>query len=253
MNCSELFNLKNRVAVVLGGTAGIGMAIARAYAAAGAQVVAPSPESQCIDASESKTSGSSRSAFKIEADAQDRERVQAELEGTRHKDDLVLRVKRLTEAFRAGKYKRSDLAQWDKSRPTRSQARGSHNGAMHPSLLTEIGEAYRALCETFVATAQKTRPIYAFGILLLAIGIAIFHEIHSKHFILLLLVIALIALKIFLAHTGTTSVDLWLEHLFRQAPKKKRTFGSKWVSQGDWIGGWSHYNRVLMDSFCAAS
>jgi NAD(P)-dependent dehydrogenase (short-subunit alcohol dehydrogenase family) len=50
MNAAEMFSLKDKVAVVLGGTSGIGQAIAYGFARAGASVIASSRDQAKVDA-----------------------------------------------------------------------------------------------------------------------------------------------------------------------------------------------------------
>ena len=49
MNALEQFSLKDRVAVVLGGTSGIGLAIARGFVQAGAITIASSRDRAKVD------------------------------------------------------------------------------------------------------------------------------------------------------------------------------------------------------------
>jgi NAD(P)-dependent dehydrogenase (short-subunit alcohol dehydrogenase family) len=76
MNPLELFSLKNRVAVVLGGTSGIGLEIARAYAQAGAIVVASSRDQARVDATASELEGLGARTLRVPSDVQDRESLQ---------------------------------------------------------------------------------------------------------------------------------------------------------------------------------
>ena len=76
MNPSELFSLKNRVAVVLGGTSGIGLAIARAYAESGAHVVASSRDQAKVDSTALELEKLGARTLRITSDVQDRKSLQ---------------------------------------------------------------------------------------------------------------------------------------------------------------------------------
>jgi NAD(P)-dependent dehydrogenase (short-subunit alcohol dehydrogenase family) len=76
MKTSEIFSLKNRVAVVLGGTSGIGLAIARAYAEAGAHVIASSRDQAKVDSTALELEKLGGRTLRITSDVQDRESLQ---------------------------------------------------------------------------------------------------------------------------------------------------------------------------------
>jgi NAD(P)-dependent dehydrogenase (short-subunit alcohol dehydrogenase family) len=67
----EKFSLKNRIAVVLGGTSGIGQAIARGYARAGATVVASSRDQSRVNAEASEIERLGSKTLRIASDVQD--------------------------------------------------------------------------------------------------------------------------------------------------------------------------------------
>jgi NAD(P)-dependent dehydrogenase (short-subunit alcohol dehydrogenase family) len=66
-----LFSLQGKVAVVLGGTSGIGQAIARGYAQAGAHVVASSRDRQRIEAMAAEIEKLGSRTLRIASDVQD--------------------------------------------------------------------------------------------------------------------------------------------------------------------------------------
>lgn len=68
----QLFSLKGKVAVVLGGTSGIGQAIARGYAKAGAAVVASSRDIAKVDAIAREFELSGTPTLRLASDVQDR-------------------------------------------------------------------------------------------------------------------------------------------------------------------------------------
>ncbi|MGA2267891.1 MAG: glucose 1-dehydrogenase [Bryobacteraceae bacterium] len=72
MHPSELFSLKDRVAVVLGGTSGIGQAIARGFAQAGAVTVASSRDQAKVDATAAELESLGARTLRIPSDVQDR-------------------------------------------------------------------------------------------------------------------------------------------------------------------------------------
>jgi NAD(P)-dependent dehydrogenase (short-subunit alcohol dehydrogenase family) len=80
MNPTELFSLKDRVAVVLGGTSGIGKAIARGFAQAGAITVASSRDGEKVDATAGEIESLGASTLRSVSDVQDR----ASLERLKH-------------------------------------------------------------------------------------------------------------------------------------------------------------------------
>jgi len=67
-----LFSLKDKVAVVLGGTSGIGQAIARGYAKAGATVVASSRDVEKVDAMGREFELAGTPTLRMASDVQDR-------------------------------------------------------------------------------------------------------------------------------------------------------------------------------------
>jgi NAD(P)-dependent dehydrogenase (short-subunit alcohol dehydrogenase family) len=73
MNPLDLFTLKGKVAVVLGGTSGIGQAIARGYAAAGATTVASSRDSSKVNAMADEIEKLGSKTLRLVSDVQDRE------------------------------------------------------------------------------------------------------------------------------------------------------------------------------------
>ena len=68
----QLFSLQGKVAVVLGGTSGIGQAIARGYAQAGATVVASSREQAKVDAMAAELEKLGSKTLRKTSDVQDR-------------------------------------------------------------------------------------------------------------------------------------------------------------------------------------
>src|SRR5438874_5341610 len=76
MNAPELFSLKGRVAVVLGGTSGIGQAIARGFAQAGATTIASSRDQARVDAMAAELEALGSSTLRITSDVQNRPSLQ---------------------------------------------------------------------------------------------------------------------------------------------------------------------------------
>jgi NAD(P)-dependent dehydrogenase (short-subunit alcohol dehydrogenase family) len=76
MNPIEQFSLKDRVAVVLGGTSGIGLAIARGYAGAGAITIASSRDQARVDATATELESLGSRTLRITSDVQNRPSLQ---------------------------------------------------------------------------------------------------------------------------------------------------------------------------------
>src|ERR1039457_2635978 len=76
MNALEQFSLKNRVAVVLGGTSGIGLAIARGFAQAGAIAIASSRDQGKVDSTASELEALGARTLRVTGDVQDRASLQ---------------------------------------------------------------------------------------------------------------------------------------------------------------------------------
>src|SRR4029077_10141705 len=72
----EKFSLKNRVAVVLGGTSGIGQAIARGLARAGATTIASSRDRERVEAQAADIESLGSKTLRISSDVQDRASLQ---------------------------------------------------------------------------------------------------------------------------------------------------------------------------------
>jgi NAD(P)-dependent dehydrogenase (short-subunit alcohol dehydrogenase family) len=72
MNPLEMFSLKGKVAVVLGGTSGIGQAIARGYAAAGATTIASSRDRAKVDAMADEFEKAGSKTLRLASDVQNR-------------------------------------------------------------------------------------------------------------------------------------------------------------------------------------
>jgi NAD(P)-dependent dehydrogenase (short-subunit alcohol dehydrogenase family) len=77
-----LFNLEGRVAVVIGGTSGIGLAMATGLAEAGADVVASSRRAEQVDEAATAIEAKGRRALRLTSDVADRVSLQALLDGT---------------------------------------------------------------------------------------------------------------------------------------------------------------------------
>ncbi len=73
----SLFSLQGKVAVVLGGTSGIGEAIARAYAQAGATVIASSRDAAKVEATAAEMERLGSPTLRVTSDVQDRESLEA--------------------------------------------------------------------------------------------------------------------------------------------------------------------------------
>jgi NAD(P)-dependent dehydrogenase (short-subunit alcohol dehydrogenase family) len=76
MNSLEQFSLKDRVAVVIGGTSGIGLAIARGFAQAGAITVASSRDRAKVDATAAELEALGARTLRVTSDVQDRASLQ---------------------------------------------------------------------------------------------------------------------------------------------------------------------------------
>src|SRR5215471_9779898 len=76
MNALELFSLKNRVAVVLGGSSGIGLAIAGGFAQAGAITIASSRDQAKVDSTAAELEALGSKTLRLTSDVQDRASLQ---------------------------------------------------------------------------------------------------------------------------------------------------------------------------------
>src|SRR5213078_4829113 len=77
MNTLERFSLKDRVAVVLGGTSGIGQAIARGFAEAGAITIASSRDQAKVNAMADEFEKLGGKTLRLASDVQDRASLDA--------------------------------------------------------------------------------------------------------------------------------------------------------------------------------
>jgi NAD(P)-dependent dehydrogenase (short-subunit alcohol dehydrogenase family) len=77
-----LFDLKGKSAVVVGGTSGIGLAMAIGLAEAGADVVASSRRAEQVDEAAKGIEATGRQALRLTSDVADRASLQALLDGT---------------------------------------------------------------------------------------------------------------------------------------------------------------------------
>ena len=73
----QLFSLHGKVAVVLGGTSGIGQAIGRGFAKAGATVIASSRDQAKVDAEASELEALGSKTIRLASDVQDRASLEA--------------------------------------------------------------------------------------------------------------------------------------------------------------------------------
>src|SRR5256886_7445913 len=73
----EKFTLKNKVAVVLGGTSGIGQAITRGLARAGAATIASSRDRERVDAQAAEIESLGAKTLRVTSDVQDRASLQS--------------------------------------------------------------------------------------------------------------------------------------------------------------------------------
>jgi NAD(P)-dependent dehydrogenase (short-subunit alcohol dehydrogenase family) len=78
----SLFDLTGKSAVVVGGTSGIGLAMAVGLAEAGADVVASSRRQEQVDEAAAKIEATGRRALRLTSDVGDRASLQALLDGT---------------------------------------------------------------------------------------------------------------------------------------------------------------------------
>ena len=78
----NLFSLEGRTAVVVGGTSGIGLALARGFADAGADVVASSRRQEQVDAAAAEIESRGRRSLRIASDVADRASLEALAEAT---------------------------------------------------------------------------------------------------------------------------------------------------------------------------
>ena len=79
---SSLFDLSGKVAVVVGGTSGIGLAMALGLADAGADVVATSRRQEQVDEAAAAIEAKGRRTLRLASDVGDRESLEKLLEGT---------------------------------------------------------------------------------------------------------------------------------------------------------------------------
>src|SRR6516165_5921644 len=72
----KALDLTGKVAVVIGGTSGIGRAIALGLADAGADVVQPSPRPEMVDKAAAEIEAKGRRALRVASDISDRDSLQ---------------------------------------------------------------------------------------------------------------------------------------------------------------------------------
>ena len=77
MSINELFSLKDKVAVVLGGTSGIGQAIARGFLQAGATVIASSRDQAKVDKMAAEIEAAGSKTLRQTSDVQNRDTIEA--------------------------------------------------------------------------------------------------------------------------------------------------------------------------------
>ena len=77
MSINELFSLKDKIAVVLGGTSGIGQAIARGFLQAGATVIASSRDQTKVDKMAAEIEAAGSKTLRQTSDVQNRDTIEA--------------------------------------------------------------------------------------------------------------------------------------------------------------------------------
>jgi NAD(P)-dependent dehydrogenase (short-subunit alcohol dehydrogenase family) len=82
LTLEQLFSLRGKVAVVLGGTSGIGQAITQGYVAAGATVIASSRDQKKVDSTADEIEEAGGKTLRITSDVQDRESMEQLCAGT---------------------------------------------------------------------------------------------------------------------------------------------------------------------------
>jgi NAD(P)-dependent dehydrogenase (short-subunit alcohol dehydrogenase family) len=82
------FELTGKTAVVIGGTSGIGRAIAHGLAEAGADVVPTSRRAEQVDAAASEIEGRGRRTLRLTSDVADRTSLQEVLDESRERGDI---------------------------------------------------------------------------------------------------------------------------------------------------------------------
>lgn len=119
----QLFSLEGRSAVVLGGTSGIGQAVARGFRCAGANVIASSRDQAKVDAMADEFEASGGATLRLTSDVNDRESLQRLCDETvrafGHVDVLVVTSGTLKKAPTA------DLSDEDWSRVVDANLNGS--------------------------------------------------------------------------------------------------------------------------------
>lgn len=76
LTLEQMFSLRGKVAVILGGTSGIGQAIAQGYVAAGATVIASSRDQKKVDATADEIEEAGGRTLRVTSDVQDRESLE---------------------------------------------------------------------------------------------------------------------------------------------------------------------------------
>jgi NAD(P)-dependent dehydrogenase (short-subunit alcohol dehydrogenase family) len=107
MTLEALFSLRGKVAVVLGGTSGIGRAIARGYALAGASVVASSRDQAKVDAMADELGQELRMASDV-LDRASLDALAAKTEETLGKIDILVVSAGVTQKTAAAEFREED-------------------------------------------------------------------------------------------------------------------------------------------------
>jgi NAD(P)-dependent dehydrogenase (short-subunit alcohol dehydrogenase family) len=93
MSINELFSLKGKIAVVLGGTSGIGQAIARGFLQAGATVIASSRDQAKVDKMAAEIEAAGSKTLRQTSDVQNRDTIEAlcrQVVGTFGRVDILM-------------------------------------------------------------------------------------------------------------------------------------------------------------------